>query len=339
MSVRVVLTGGGTAGHVNPNIALLEPLRARGCDISYVGSVDGVERAMMSALHIPYFAIRTGRLRRYFSWQNMIDPFNVLCGVWQAYRLMQRLKPQVVFSKGGFVALPVVLAAWLSRIPVVAHESDLTPGLANRLSLPFIQRLCVTFPETRVSVAHQHKVFVTGTPIRAGLLQGSVDRGRALCGFDATSPCLLVMGGSLGAQGINACIRQALPELTLHYQVIHLCGKGNVDNQLLQHARYRQFEYVEAELADLLAAAHKPHVLIPLPRASSRGDQCANAQYFATRGISEVLEQQDLTVATLLTAIQHTEALYSTRVAKMAALNIQSAITQVVDLILASVRS
>ncbi len=357
MSLRVVLTGGGSAGHVNPNIALIEVLRARGMDINYLGSKDGVERAMISALNIPYYAVRSGKLRRYFSWKNFTDPLNVLLGIGQAYRLIKRLKPQVVFSKGGFVALPVVVAAWLNRVPVIAHESDLTPGLANRLSLPFINRLCVTFPYTRVGKRHQHKVIVTGTPIRSALLQGSVERGLALCGFSATIDCLLVMGGSLGARRVNECVREALSALTARYQVIHLCGKGNIDTTLLTMTRYRQFEYVEAELADLLAATHvvisraganalleilacgKPHVLIPLPRAVSRGDQELNARYFAQLGISEVVEQPDLTVDTLLAALGRIEQQYNARVTSIANLNIQSATAQVVDLILRTART
>ncbi len=352
MTVRVVLTGGGSAGHVNPNIALIEPLRAQGCEINYIGSRDGVERAMIGAANIPYFAVRTGKLRRYFSWRNFTDPLNVVAGIVQAHGLIKRLSPHVVFSKGGFVALPVVIAAWLNRVPVIAHESDLTPGLANRLSLPFINQLCVTFPATRVGSRHQPKVCVTGTPIRAGLLNGSAARGRSFCEFDEQKPCLLVMGGSLGARVINTCLRAALPQLLPHYQVIHLCGTGNIDADLLTTHGYRQFEYLDAELADVLAAAHlvvsraganalleilacgKPHVLIPLPRESSRGDQCLNAEYFAKLGVSEVIDQRDLTEKSLVAALQRVEQQHAIFAEKIAALHIQSATAQVVEMIL-----
>jgi UDP-N-acetylglucosamine--N-acetylmuramyl-(pentapeptide) pyrophosphoryl-undecaprenol N-acetylglucosamine transferase len=356
MSLRVVLTGGGSAGHVNPNIALIEELRAQGCELSYIGSIDGVERAMIEAIHIPYFAVRSGKLRRYFSWKNFSDPFNVVLGIFQAYRFLRQLKPQVVFSKGGFVALPVVIAARLNGIPVIAHESDLTPGLANRLSLPFINTLCVTFPSTRVGVAHQHKLCVTGTPIRAALLHGVAQRGLDFCGFDNSLPCLLVMGGSLGAVRLNEAIRAALPALTAQYQIIHLCGKGNLDPQLSNHPRYRQFEYINAELPDLLAAAHliisraganalleilacvKPHVLIPLPLERSRGDQIHNAQYFKELGASEVIAESALTQQVLLDMLAQLEAQYAERVEKIKSLHIQSATTTVVDLILRTAR-
>ena len=351
MNSRVVLTGGGTAGHVNPNLALIEVLREVACDLVYIGSDKGVERAMITAQNIPYYAVRSGKLRRYFSWQNVIDPFNLLIGVAQSYVLLRRLKPHVVFSKGGFVALPVVVAAWLNRIPVIAHESDLTPGLANRLSMPFVDILCVTFAGSKAHIKRQKKVQVTGTPLRQGLLNGSREQGLLRCGFDGAKPCLLVMGGSQGARVLNACVREALPGLNSRFQVIHLCGRGNLDVALDNHIGYRQFEYVEEELADLFAASALvvsraganalceilacglPHVLVPLPRKSSRGDQIENARYFEKQGISTVVNEQELTAETLLMAIERVEASREDIVAKMASLHIESATTAVAHLI------
>jgi UDP-N-acetylglucosamine--N-acetylmuramyl-(pentapeptide) pyrophosphoryl-undecaprenol N-acetylglucosamine transferase len=352
MMLRVILTGGGTAGHVNPNLALMEVLQSKGCELFYVGSEAGVERAMTTARNIPYYAVRSGKLRRYLSWKNLSDPFNVVMGVVQSFLLLRRLKPDVVFSKGGFVALPVVVGAWLNRIPVIAHESDFTPGLANRLSLPFVDTLCVNFSGTLTSMKQPSKVQVTGTPIRAELLNGSRAQGLSRCGFDDRKPCLLVMGGSQGARALNACIREALPRLRGEFQVIHLCGKGNLDASLNDDSGYCQFEYVDEGLGDLLAATAivvsraganalceilacgKPHVLVPLSRRSSRGDQIENAHYFSAQGISVVVEEEHLTPDALIAALGQVQQSYDVIREKIAALQITSATQIIADLIL-----
>lgn len=352
--IRVVFTGGGTAGHVNPNIALIEVLEKQGCEIAYIGSKDGIEHQMITARNIPYYSVRSGKLRRYFSWQNFIDPINLLIGIFQSFWSIRRLKPNVVFSKGGFVALPVVVGAWLNRVPVIAHESDLTPGLANRLSMPFIHKLCVTFAGSKSHIKEKTKVLVTGTPIREGLLIGSAEKGLALCGFEALKPCVLVVGGSQGARAINACVRELLPELIKRYQVIHLCGKGNLDPALNHMPGYCQFEYAHDELADLFAASSlvisraganalyeilactKPHILIPLSRHSSRGDQIHNARYFEKQGISIVVTEETLTTDTLLSAIQKLESSREEIVSKIEKLQIKSATETIVKLILES---
>ena len=352
MTIHVVFTGGGSAGHVNPNLALIDALESKGCRLDYIGSETGIEREMITKRRIPYHAIRSGKLRRYFSWQNFIDPFNLVIGCFQAYFLLYRLKPHVVFSKGGFVALPVVLGAWLHRIPVIAHESDLTPGLANRLSLAFIDTLCVTFSGSKAHIQDQTKIRVTGTPLRESLLQGSAQKGLSLCGFEQTKPCLLVIGGSQGAQVINRCIREMLQELTVNFQVIHLCGKGHLDKKLEHQSGYRQFEYAHEDLPHLFAASSlvisraganaiyeilalgKPHILVPLSRRSSRGDQIENARYFKQQGISLVIEEESLTPATLRTTLDQLLASAEQRIAKIRALEIKSATDTIVKLIL-----
>lgn len=318
---NIVLTGGGTAGHVTPNMALIDVLQQEGWHIDYVGSVDGVEKDMIGALGVPFHAVSSGKLRRYFSWKNALDPFKILWGIVQSYFLLRRLKPDVVFSKGGFVAFPVVVGAWLHRISVVAHESDMTPGLANRLSYPFVRTICVNFPATKSHFKRQTKVVVTGTPIRKQLFQGTREQGLALCGFNEKKPCLLVVGGSQGAQTLNACVREALTILCTRFQVIHLCGKGKIDFGLVGQPGYCQFEYAKEELADLFAASElvisraganalceilaleKPHVLVPLSPQASRGDQVENARYFEQQGLSVVVADAQLTPATLLQAI------------------------------------
>lgn len=317
---RIILTGGGTAGHVTPNLALVPRLRERGWDVQYIGTRDGIERELMEKAGVPFHAVTAGKFRRYRDLRNLTDPFNVLKGIWQATGLIRRLKPHVIFSKGGFVAVPVVIGGWLNGVPVAAHESDLTPGLANRISLPFTTRICATFPETLQHLP-QGKGVLTGTPIRPELLSGDVAKGLHFAGFSGGRPVLMVMGGSLGAARINEVVREALPRLLERFQVAHICGKGKVDDSLSGIAGYRQFEYVSDELADLLACAavmvtraganfifellalKKPNLLIPLPRGASRGDQILNAQSFEKQGFSMVLNEEDLGVDSLMRSV------------------------------------
>lgn len=308
---RIVLTGGGTAGHVMPNLALLPKLRQRGWEVLYIGSYDGMERALIEERQIPYYPVATGKFRRYLSAQNLTDPFRVIKGVFQSYRLLKELRPQVVFSKGGFVAVPVTIGAWLNGIPVVLHESDLTPGLANRLALPFATAVCATFPET-MKYLPENKGVLTGNPIRPELLNGSKEEGLKICGFTPDKPVLLVMGGSLGSVTINKLIRAILPDLLLQFQVAHICGQGNVDPNLDRYKGYKQFSFVGPELPHILAAADicvsraganflfellalkKPHLLIPLPKGASRGDQILNAQSFKGQNFSMVLYEEEI---------------------------------------------
>lgn len=351
MNKRIVLTGGGSAGHVTPNIALITPLQQKGWTIDYIGAADGVEQQMITALGIPFHPIRCGKLRRYFSWQNFIDPFNLLIGIAQSFCLLRRLKTDVVFSKGGFVALPVVVGAWLNRIPVIAHESDLSPGLANRLSFPFVRTICVTFAAARTHFKRQDKVEVTGTPIRAALFSGNKTEGLRLCGFHHDKPCLLVIGGGQGSTAINQSVRLSLDSLCQQFQVIHLCGPGKLDSTLLNRPDYIQFEYANETLADLFAASDlvisraganalyeilalkKPHVLIPLSAKVSRGDQIQNARYFEKQGISVVVDEAALTPETLQRAIDSVNKSQSDILKKIAALHIESATDKIIGLI------
>ena len=318
---KIVLTGGGTAGHVSPNLALIPRLLKAGYAIDYIGTETGIEREMIAKVpQVRYHAVKSGKLRRYFSWQNFTDPFRVLAGAVQSARLMGQLKPDVVFSKGGFVAVPVVFGAWLHRIPVVCHESDLTPGLANKLCRPFAQRFATTFPECAQALGP--KAEATGTPLRPELFTGSRARGLASLGFTGERPVLLMMGGSLGAQAVNRVLREALPDLSPWLDVCHICGKGNLEPALEGRPGYRQLEFADRELPDLLAAADlvlsragsnalcefqalgKPMLLVPYPKGASRGDQLLNAQSLERRGLCRVLLQENLTRATLGKALQ-----------------------------------
>lgn len=347
---RIVLTGGGTAGHVTPNIALIPRLKELGYDIHYIGTYDGIERKLIEEIGIPYYGISSGKLRRYFDVKNFSDPFQVIKGYFQAKKLMKKLKPDIVFSKGGFVAVPVVLAAKHSHIPAIIHESDMTPGLANKLSIPSATKICCNFPET-MSHLPEGRAVLTGSPIRQELLTGNKLAGLKFCGFTANKPVILVIGGSLGAVAVNNAIRKILPELLKSFQVIHLCGKDKTDASLNNLEGYVQFEYIKQELADLFAAADicvsraganaicellalkKPNLLIPLSANASRGDQILNAESFRRQGFSEVLSEEEITPELLLKTIQN---LYENRASYVAAMEKSQqgdAIATITDLI------
>ncbi len=316
---KILLTGGGTAGHVTPNIALLPDLKAEGYDIHYIGSYEGMEKKLIEAQGIHYDGISTGKFRRYLSVKNLSDPFRVIKGFHQAKKLIREYKPDVVFSKGGFVAVPVVLAAGHYHIPVIIHESDMTPGLANKICMKTASKICCNFPET-VKLLPADKAVLTGTPIRRELLNGSRAAGFAFTGLSDDKPILLMMGGSTGSRAVNAGLRSALPELLKEFHVIHLCGKGNLDSKLAQPG-YVQYEYISDELKDLFAisdivlsraganaicellALKKPNILVPLPAEVSRGDQILNANSFQKQGFSYLLEEKKLNADTLLTAV------------------------------------
>mgnify|MGYP000717756445 FL=1 len=324
---HIVLTGGGTAGHVTPNIAMIPALREAGYKISYIGSYDGIEKKLIEELDIPYYGISSGKLRRYFDVKNFTDPFRVLKGFHEAKKLLKQLKPDIIFSKGGFVTVPVVIAAKKCKIPAIIHESDMTPGLANKLCIPSAVKVCCNFPETVKSLPAE-KAVLTGTPIRKELLSGDKEAGRRFCGFSSDKPVLMVIGGSLGAASVNEHIRSILPELLKEFQVVHLCGKGKTDETLTGTEGYVQYEYIKNELADLFAlsdivisraganaiceisALHKPNLLIPLSANASRGDQILNARSFERQGFSMVLEEEEITDKKLLDSIRN---LYSNR--------------------------
>lgn len=330
---KIVLTGGGTAGHVTPNIALLPRLIAEGYSVSYIGG-KGIEKSLITEKRIPFHCINTGKLRRYFDLKNLTDLFRIAAGFFQSLFILVRIMPDVVFSKGGFVSVPVVWASALLRIPVIIHESDITPGLANRLSIPFAKKICFSFEETAQYLPSEKRVH-TGLPVRQELLEGSREDGIKLCRFTRDKPVLLIIGGSQGSQTINCVVRDALSQLLADYNVCHICGKGNRGEET---ANYAQFEYVKEDLAHLLAAADlvvsrsgattlfellallKPSLLIPLG-AGSRGDQVLNANSFKKKGYSHVLLQDNLSPATLPEAIGNASAQRETMISEMKKFN------------------
>ena len=332
----IILTGGGTAGHVSLNQAIIPSLLELGYDVHYIGSEQGIEKEIIGEAFpkLPFYGISSGKLRRYFSMKNFTDPFRVLAGMMQAFRIIKKVKPQVIFSKGGFVSVPVVMAAKMSGVPVVIHESDVTPGLANKIALPFSSHVFTIFEETLQHLP-QEKATCTGSIIRQELFSGDKAKGLVACGFTSEKPVLLVMGGSLGSVVLNDALRQNLPELLQNFQIIHLCGKGNADKALDSMPGYKQFEYVTTELPNLLHAAdfivsragsnsifeflalHKPMLLIPLSAQKSRGDQILNANLFKKQGYAEVLEEEALTKETFMKSLHTLVSRKSEMVATM----------------------
>lgn len=347
---KIMFTGGGSAGHVTVNLALIPHFIQEGWSVDYIGSEAGIEKQLIEPLqHVRYHGIATGKLRRYLDWQNVKDPFKVIKGAFQAYRIIKKQKPDVLFSKGGFVSVPVVIGARLNKVPVLIHESDLTPGLANKIAIPFAAGVCTTFPETQQHLPAGKSHYV-GAVIRDQLKAGDAARGRKFADFISSKPVLLIMGGSLGARKINQAVRASLSKLTEKFQIIHLCGKGQVEASL-QSPQYKQFEYVNEELPDLLAMSdviisragsnsifeflylRKPMLLIPLTKEASRGDQILNARSFQSAGFCEVLYEEDMTPETL---VSHITDLYANRdkyVDNMQKNDRRDALSELIDLI------
>lgn len=345
------MTGGGTAGHVTPNVALMPALKEAGYDIHYIGSYTGIEKELIEAQKIPYTGIASGKLRRYFDLKNISDPFRVIKGFAQAVGLMHKIKPDIVFSKGGFVSVPVVLAAKTCGIPAIIHESDITPGLANKIAIKGAKKVCCNFPET-LKYLPADKAVLTGSPIRRELLSGNKEKAYTLCGFPAEKkPVLLIIGGSLGSRAINEAVRKVLNELLKDFHIIHLCGKGNLDESLNGITGYAQFEYASRELTDMLALAdiaisragansicellalHKPNILIPLSAAASRGDQILNANSFEKQGFSYVIKEEDVTDEILLSAVKEVYKNRQTYIDAMSNSGQMDSIATIIDLI------
>ncbi|MGP4078690.1 undecaprenyldiphospho-muramoylpentapeptide beta-N-acetylglucosaminyltransferase [Pseudalkalibacillus sp. R45] len=320
---RILLTGGGSTGHVAVNLALIPHLKRNNWEIHYIGSHNGIERELIKHLpDVTYYPISTGKLRRYFDINNFKDPFRVIKGIGQAYRIIRKVKPSIVFSKGGFVSVPVILASRLTKTPVISHESDMSPGLANKISMPFASKVCVTFPETLKHLP-EDKGILLGSIVREELRTGLKRKGLHFCDFTESKPVILVMGGSQGAKRLNEAVRNLVPTLTEKYQIVHLCGKGKVDETINVHG-YKQFEYIKDELPDILAMTDLvvtragsnsiyefldlqiPMILVPLPLSQSRGDQIQNAESFKKQGFAEVIQEEDVTDESLHQLIEKT---------------------------------
>lgn len=332
---RIILTGGGTAGHVNPNIALIPKLQKEGWEIFYIGSSNGIEKKLIQEVRIKYFEISTGKLRRYLHIKNITDIFKVISGISDSKKLIKKIKPDLIFSKGGFVGVPVVIAAKMEGIPVIVHESDFSPGLANKLAIPLARTVCVTFPETLDHIKN-NKGVLTGNPIRDQLFRGDKDTGKKICNFSDSKPVILIMGGSQGASAINEVVRNSISKLLADYNIVHLCGKDKIDYSLQNINGYVQFEYLNEELSHIfaitdiavsragsnsiteLAALCIPSLLIPLSLKASRGDQILNANSFMKQNFCMVLQEEQLTTGSL---ISNVNKLYSNRLEYIQSLN------------------
>jgi UDP-N-acetylglucosamine--N-acetylmuramyl-(pentapeptide) pyrophosphoryl-undecaprenol N-acetylglucosamine transferase len=349
------MTGGGTAGHVTPNLALIPKLKEKGFEIKYIGSFNGIEKEIIEKNNIPFFGISCGKLRRYFDVKNFTDPFKIMKGVIQSIRIISKEQPDIIFSKGGFVAVPVVIAASMKKIPVVAHESDITPGLANKLSAPFCDKLCVTFRES-LNYVKGDKGVLTGSPIREEILKGDKFKGKKLCGFTNDKETLLIMGGSLGSKLINDEIRKNLDKLLSEFNIIHICGKGNIEESLKDRNGYQQFEYVSDELPNLMAAADyivsragansifeflalkKPTLLIPLSKKASRGDQILNSKSFKKEGYSLMIEEEEINEKVLYEKIIELKKRKRELIGNMEKSQAQNGVEAIVEVLLKSIR-
>ncbi len=347
---KIIMTGGGTAGHVTPNIALMPALKEAGYEISYIGSYNGIEKELIEKEGIDYYGISSGKLRRYFDVKNFTDPARVLKGYKEARRVLKKEQPDVIFSKGGYVTVPVVFAAKNMNIPVIIHESDLTPGLANKLAIPKATYVCHNFPETAEHLP-EGKSRLTGCPIRQELFEGDREVGLKFLGYDGSKPILMIIGGSTGAQAINECVRASLDKLTATFDIVHLCGKGKLDDSYSDNPSYKQYEYVSDELNDVFACADmvisraganaicellalkKPHLLIPLSASASRGDQILNANSFKKQGFSEVLEEEDMTSDTLVSTVENVYSNRENYISRMNESPMSDPIATIVELI------
>lgn len=348
---KIVMTGGGTAGHVTPNLALAPLLQKNGYEIYYIGSYTGIEKKLVENAGITYYGISSGKLRRYHDWKNFTDPFRVIKGFAEANQLLKHIKPDVVFSKGGFVSVPVVMAAARQHIPSIIHESDMTPGLANKLAIPFATKVCCNFPET-LNYLPEGKAVHTGSPIREELFSGNRERGFEFTGFDSNKPVILIMGGSIGSKFINNAVWESLDTLLESFQIVHLVGKGNINKELSGKTGYQQYEFVNEQLNDVFAitdlmisragansiseilALKIPNILIPLSAAASRGDQILNAESYEKQGFSTVLQEETLTSELLINSVNTVYANRESIKEKMASSKLLDANNTILDLIL-----
>ena len=347
---KIIMTGGGTAGHVTPNLALVPLLKEKGYEIFYIGSYTGIEKKLVEDAGITYYGISSGKLRRYHDWKNFTDPFRVIKGFSEANQLMKHIKPDVVFSKGGFVSVPVVMAAARQHIPAIIHESDMTPGLANKLAIPFASKVCCNFPET-MQYLPDGKAVHTGSPIRKELFSGNKEAGLEFTGFNTDKPVILIMGGSIGSRFINNAVWASLDTLLEKFQIVHLVGKGNINNDLVGRTGYQQYEFISEQLNDIFAmtdlmisragansiseilALKIPNILIPLSAAASRGDQILNAESYKKQGFSTVLQEEELTGELLISSVEDVYARRDEIKEKMASSKLLDANNTIMNLI------
>lgn len=317
--MRIVLAGGGSGGSTTPLLAVAEALRRRHEDVEflYIGSETGPERALVEKVGIRFASIKTGKLRRYWSWQNFLDVFRTGIGLMQSFQIIREFQPDALTSAGGFICVPPALAAWALRVPVHIHQQDVQPGLANKIISPFASRITVTFEESK-SKFPADKTILTGNPVRQEIMDGNPEVARRLFDLEEGIPTLLATGGGTGAAGLNRLIAEAAPRLVDCCQIIHLCGKGKRIATGFAHKRYQQVEFVVEEMKDILAVADlvvsraglstltelgtlcKPSILIPMPDSHQKH----NAQAFSAVGAAVVLEEKQTTPEALAATVK-----------------------------------
>jgi UDP-N-acetylglucosamine--N-acetylmuramyl-(pentapeptide) pyrophosphoryl-undecaprenol N-acetylglucosamine transferase len=307
----VAFTGGGSGGHIYPGLALAASLRLTGnVRIIWIGSTSPLDRNIVEGAGIPFFAIKSGKLRRYFSLKNIADIFHILAGYVQAKKILKKERPALLFSKGGFVSVPPCAAARSLNIPLITHESDFSPGLATKINSFFADKVCLSYAETRkfFSPKTAAKTVVTGNPVRDVFREADARKGFAFLGIPETEKVLLVLGGSQGAKEVNNLVRAALPVLTRYFTVVHQTGTADfADLEPYRSEKYHPYAYIKEEMPDVVSCAHlvlgragagtvwesavcgKPLVLVPLAGSGTRGDQVENARYFEQKGAAAVL--------------------------------------------------
>lgn len=318
--MKILLTGGGTAGHVMPHLALMSDFRKYFKDIVYVGSISGMEKDIIKKQKdITYHEIVTTKFVRRKIWKNLLIPFKLIKAIHQSKKIIKQEQPSVVFSKGGYVSLPVVIASKRCKVPVVAHESDLEMGLANKLSKPYAKVICTTFEKTSERCK---KAIWTGSPIRKDMIKSKQEAMKNL-DINTSLPILAITGGSLGSRFINNKIWDEIYNLTTEFYVLHLTGKNNINQKLLNIPNYKQIDFT-MDIGSVLSASdiivsragsntifelavmHKPMLLIPLPKGNSRGDQVDNAKYFNSQGFANFVTEEQLEKQTLKNHIMQT---------------------------------
>lgn len=347
----IVLTGGGTAGHVMPNLALVPELKKHFDKIYYLGTKSGIEKDILKKYpEIEFVEIPAVKFRRTFSLEIFALPFKLLKAIAQTKKILKRINPNVIFSKGGYVAIPVAISGKKLNIPVISHESDISMGLANKIIYHYATVMCTSFETT----AKKKRMVCTGSPVRPEIMNGEKFATRTKLGFDSRK-MLLVFGGSIGAMAINKLVWNNIDALTKKYNVAHIVGKGNI-NKSINIQNYKQFEFVSNiqdffAMSDIavcrsgantlfeLIATRLPALLIPLPKLESRGDQIDNAKYFVKKGYFVLLEQEQATNQKFLDMIDLTYNKKDTLKKDMSKFNKISANQKIVDIILQNVKT
>lgn len=340
---KIVFTGGGTAGHIMPNLALIEDLKNK-AQIFYIGS-NGMEKDIITKKNIPFYEIPSTKLKRSLSLSNLLIPFKLFTAIKKAKKILSEIKPDVIFSKGGYVALPVVFAGKKLGIKIISHESDMTLGLANKLSKNKSDIICTSFEKTALSLKNG---LFTGSPLRKQIFYGNKENAKKLFKSYKNKPTILIVGGSLGSKIINQTIYKMLDKLS-EFNIIHLVGKNNLTNINLDN--YVQLEFTE-NIEDLYAlseivisragsnvineilALNKLNILIPLSKQASRGDQIINANYFKEKGYSKVILEENLSPTSLLNSIYEVFNNKEKYLHKMSKANAKLANKKIIDLLL-----